>query len=69
MEVAVSIYILWIEVIFDIFDEDGVHPFDSSSHLAKLDIDNNGNPVGFSRSTAVCLFVIFTSLGFSFFLW
>lgn len=70
MEVYILLYILWIEVIFEIFDEDGVHPYESSSHLVKLDIDNKGNPVGFSRTTAVLSFIVFIiKIGFSFFLW
>lgn len=44
---------LGIEVVINILDEDGMHPYGSSSHLSMLDLDIDGKPIGFSRLPSV----------------
>lgn len=44
---------LCIEVVINLLDEDGMHPYGSSSHLSMLDLDINGKPIGFSRLPSV----------------
>ena len=53
MEVYVYVLLIWIEVLFDYHDEEGLRPFGSSSHLAKLKLDSFGKPIGFSREFLV----------------